>query len=117
MNNRGRGIDDSVEELSFEEDEAPPRTGDPRIEGNHPDPIISAQRVRQAGAGIEPVNTIDPFLTADDLSPETLLDEDAIDNDGLVVADKELSIVERNEIGGGSGLDEAELAQATGRPD
>lgn len=119
MNNRGRSDDDSVEELSFEDNQPPPRAGDPRVEAGHRDPAISAQRVRSAGLSsgeMTPTDTADPLLTADDLSPETLFDEDALDNDELVVADKDLSIVDEDEIGGGRGFDEAELAQITGRP-
>ena len=119
MNNRGRSDDDSVEELSFEDNRPPPRAGDPRPDGGD-DPLVSDQRARNAGLSggeIERLDTVDPLITADDLSPETLFDEDAIDNDELVAADKDLSIVDEEEIGGGTGLDEAELAQIKGRPD
>lgn len=119
MNSRGCADDDTVEELSFEDNQPPPRAGDPRVERGRADPLISDQRARNAGMSggeIEHTAATDPLVTADDLSPETLLDEDAVDNDGLVVADKDLSIVDEFEIGGGSGLDEAELAQITGRP-
>lgn len=119
MNSRGRAEDDRIEELSFEDDGPPPRIGDPRLEPGQRDTKISSQRVRNAGRSsgeMERIGNVDPFVTADDLSPETLLDEDSVDSDKFAAADKALSIIEENEIGGGNGLDEAELAQITGRP-
>ncbi|HEY3698585.1 MAG TPA: hypothetical protein VGK97_04580 [Spongiibacteraceae bacterium] len=114
MNSRGRSPEDRVEELSFEDESPPPRAGDPRIEPGRRDPEISAERAHHAGMTAGELNL---DVTSDDLSPETLFDEDAVDNDEFVVADKDLSIVDENEIGGGNGLDEAELAIKTGRPD
>ena len=118
-NQRGRDADDSVEELCFDDDAfPPPRAGDPRYEAGESDPDISAQRAAAAGlTGGDVLNdSVDNEVTGDDLSPETLFDEDAVDNDKLVTADKDLSIVDEDEIGGGDGLDEAELARVTGRP-
>lgn len=114
MNNRGRSTDDRVEELSFEDENPPPRSGDPRVDPGQRDPEISAERALHAGMTGGELNL---DMTSDDLSPETLFDEDAVDNDEFVVADKELSIVDEDDIGGGNGLDEAELAIKTGRPD
>jgi hypothetical protein len=95
-----------VRELSFDDDEKiPPRAGDPRVPAGGSDPEISPQRVREAGlTGAEVGNSV----TDDDLSPETLLDEEeALDTP----ADKHVRVVSADEIGGGYGLDEAELAQ------
>ncbi|AXK53827.1 MULTISPECIES: hypothetical protein [Pseudomonas] len=51
----------------------------------------------------------------DDLSPETLIREDGARSAREIGADKpadwDLSIVDATDIGGGSGLDEAELAR------
>ena len=118
-NQRGRDADDNVKELCFEDDNPPPRSGDPRVELGERDPEISPQRAFDAGfTGGEVLrNDVDNDVTGDDLSPETLFDEDAVDNDELITADKDLRIVDESEIGGGIGLDEAELAQITGRPD
>lgn len=62
-------------------------------------------------------------VTLDDLSPETLIDESGAYSPGergeVRPADKELSVVDGSEIGGGIGLDEAELARSApldGRP-
>jgi hypothetical protein len=52
--------------------------------------------------------------TDDDLSPETLIREDGARDAEEVgdgnQADWDLSVVDENDIGGGDGLDEAELA-------
>lgn len=110
-NQRGRGNDDSVREIDFDEEKRiPPRAGDPRRTASGVDPEISPQRVREAGlTGAETNNDV----TDDDLTPETLLDEEhSIDPP----ADKRVRIVRGEEIGGGRGLDEAELAQIEGNP-
>lgn len=106
-NHRGRGDDDTIKELSFDDDNnPPPKAGDPRVTPGQPDPEISARRVREAGlTGAETHRDI----TDDDLSPETLFDEEY---DTTLPADKSTRVVDAAEIGGGSGLDEAELARA-----
>lgn len=118
-NSRGRGADDRIEELSFEDDAPPPRAGDPLTE----DEIISARRIEQAGLTGAAVGG-DP--TADDLTPRTLIDEEGDEDEDTVFADaaetgsrpadKDLRIVRGNEIGGGHGKDEAELAREQGSP-
>lgn len=117
MNNRGRANDDRVEELSFDDDnQPPPRPGDPYIE---PPPEINAERARKAGltsGEVEPMDATDALDTDDDLSPSTLFDEPGLDDEEATAADKELTIVDKNNIGAGYGLDEAELARTTGRP-
>ena len=54
--------------------------------------------------------------TDDDLSPETLINEDGSrsphEPGGERPADQDLTIVDEEEIGGGYGLDEAELGRA-----
>lgn len=110
-NRRGRGNDDTVRELDFDEDKrVPPRAGEPRHIPGGIDPEISPQRVRQAGMTGAEVNR---SSTDDDLTPETLLDEEHFADRP---ADKRVRVVERDEIGGGQGLDEAELAQIEGSP-
>lgn len=53
----------------------------------------------------------------EDFRLDGLSDDDSFDNDVFQAADEELSIVNAREIGVGYGLDEAELAQLTGKPD
>ena len=109
MNNandrRGRGDDDRIKELSFEEeDNQPAKAGDPRVQPGRSDPEISPQRAREAGMTGAAANR---NITDDDLSPETLLDE----QDALDPTDQQVRVVKGDEIGGGTGLDEAELAE------
>jgi hypothetical protein len=119
-NSRGRGADDHVEELSFDDDAPPPRPGDPLTD----DEVISERRAEQAGLTGAAV-TAD--FTADDLSPQTLIDEEGDEDEesvfaddttenGALPADKDLRIVRGSEIGGGHGKDEAELAREQGSP-
>jgi hypothetical protein len=103
----------SVRELDFEKGPEG-RIGDERsaeeVERDFP-----AQRRREMGlSGGETLGQgeTEDGVSMDDLSPETLIDEDGTESpldpaDGKP-ADKELSIVGESEIGGGIGLDEAE---------
>jgi hypothetical protein len=91
-------------------DERGGRTGDlrARVASNEEFP---PERVRQAGqTGGE---TIDSEVTADDLSPETVLDSEPSRSPaarrGRIAADRDLSITEEP-LGLGGGLDEAEDA-------
>ena len=102
----------SMEELDFDEDEPTARIGDliPEDELAHD---LPDERVREAG--MTGASTPDHHSTDDDMSPETLIDEDGARSaqeagDGGP-ADWDLSIVDENDIGGGDGLDEAELAE------
>ena len=75
---------------------------------------FSAARVREAGmTGGE---TGRGEVTADDLAPETLIDEDGGDGPHLYrggrAADTTLREVDLSDIGAGIGADEAELAEA-----
>lgn len=107
-NAAGRSAGDEVEELCFD-DELPARSGDPLA----PDELEAAlpdERARQAGmtGGELP----DEGITDDDLTPETLYGQEAeYDVHPSHPADKDLRIARGDEIGGGSGLDEAELAR------
>lgn len=107
-NNRGRAADDEVEELCFD-DAPPPRSGDPLTREELAE-ALPDEREREAGmsGGELPQEGI----TDDDLTPETLYDEeDEYEVYAVQPADKDLRIAQGSEIGGGSGLDEAELAR------
>ncbi|KAB0521020.1 MULTISPECIES: serine kinase/phosphatase [Pseudomonas] len=88
----------SMRELDFDEDAPTTHIGD--------------ERVREAG--LTGASTEDHEATNDDMSPETLIHEDgardAQEAGEGEPADWDLSIVDEDEIGGGNGLDEAELA-------
>ena len=92
----------SMRELDFDEEEPTAEIGDemPRGERKHRMPD---ERVREAET------------TDDEMSPENLIREDgardAREEGEGEQADWDLSIVDEDEIGGGNGLDEAELAE------
>ncbi|UVJ44782.1 serine kinase/phosphatase [Pseudomonas sp. LS1212] len=102
----------SIEELQFDVDEPTGKIGDliPEKELNQQ---IPPQRVREAG--MTGASTPDHELTADDLDLETMIDEDgarsAHELGNGKPADCELTVVNEDDIGGGNGLDEAELAR------
>jgi hypothetical protein len=71
------------------------------------------ERVREAGMTGASVSDHEP--TDDDMSPETLIHEDGARDAEEAgegnPADWDLSLVDEDDIGGGNGLDEAELAR------
>lgn len=101
----------SMRELDFDEQEPTAEIGDeiPRGEREH---LMPDEREREAG--MTGASTADHEPTDDDMSPETLIHEDgardAREEGEGEQADWDLSIVDEDEIGGGNGLDEAELA-------
>ncbi|PUA29105.1 MAG: hypothetical protein B0W54_00350 [Cellvibrio sp. 79] len=99
-----------ADELNFEDD-APTRDLDETAEEETIDPTIRTAGLTEASQpGEGPTN--------DDLTQETLILEDGArsphepQQGNVEPADKTLSIVHDDEIGAGSGLDEAELARA-----
>ncbi len=102
----------SMEELDFDVDEPTGKIGD-RIPDEELHQQIPEQRVREAG--MTGASTPDHEPTDDDLSPETLINEDgarsAREPGEDQPADWDLSVVDEDAIGGGNGLDEAELAR------
>ncbi|WP_122710889.1 serine kinase/phosphatase [Pseudomonas viridiflava] len=100
----------SMEELNFRDDETA-RIGDlmPEDELQHE---IPDERVREAG--MTGASTDDHQPTDDDLSPETLIHEDgarsANERGEDNPADLDLTVVDEDDIGGGDGLDEEEMA-------
>ncbi|HKS11905.1 MAG TPA: phosphotransferase system, HPr-related protein [Pseudomonas sp.] len=110
----------SVHELDFDEsqDERTGRIGDERppaeVEQEFPD-----RRVEESGmTGGEALTDSlhEDNVTLDDLSPDTLFDQtgarDPHEPGGSGPLDRALTEVDENEIGGGIGLDEAELARS-----
>lgn len=110
----------SMHELDFSErrDERQGRIGDERP-ADEVAREFPPEREAQAGmSGGEALSESihEDNVTLDDLSPETLIDESGAYSPGergeVRPADKELSVVDGSEIGGGIGLDEAELARS-----
>ena len=102
----------SMHELDFDEEEPSAKIGDELPETER-ERLMPRERVREAG--MTGASTDDHESTDDDMSPETLIHEDgardaheAGDGDQ---ADWDLSIVDEDDIGGGNGLDEAEMAR------
>lgn len=102
----------SMHELDFDEDEPTAKIGD-GIPDNEREHLMPGERVREAG--MTGASTDDHEPTDDDMSPETLIREDGARDASEAgegeQADWNLSVVDEDEIGGGNGLDEAELAE------
>lgn len=102
----------SMHELDFDEDQPSAKIGD-EIPERERTTLIPDERVREAG--LTGASTDDHEPTDDDMSPETLIREDgardAREAGEDEPADWDLSIVDEDEIGGGNGLDEEELAR------
>ncbi|AKS06547.1 hypothetical protein [Pseudomonas trivialis] len=101
----------SMRELDFDEPDQTAEIGD-EIPSGEREHLMPDERVREAG--MTGASTDDHEPTDDDMSPETLIREDgardAREEGDDNPADYDLSIVDEDEIGGGNGLDEAELA-------
>jgi hypothetical protein len=102
----------SMHELDFDEEEPSAKIGDELTE-NERQRLMPRGRVLEAG--MTGAATADHESTDDDMSPETLIREDGA-RDALEAgeggqADWDLSVVDEDDIGGGNGLDEEELAR------
>lgn len=102
----------SMRELDFDEEE-PGETIGGLTREHEREQQMPRERVRESGMG--GVSAEDDEPTDDDMSPENLIREDgardAHEAGEDLSADWDLSIVDEDEIGGGNGLDEAELAE------
>lgn len=102
----------SVHELDFDDEEPDARIGD-ELPDNEQAQQMPRRRVREAG--MTGASTADHEPTDDDMSPETLIREDgardAHEAGNGDQADWDLSIVDEDDIGGGNGLDEEEMAR------
>ncbi|NVZ19412.1 serine kinase/phosphatase [Pseudomonas costantinii] len=101
----------SMRELDFDEEEPSTEIGD-EIPRRTRERLIPDERLREAGLAGDSADDQEP--NEDDMSPQTLIREDgardAWEEGEDSPADYDLSIVDEDEIGGGNGLDEAELA-------
>ena len=102
-----------VRELDFDDVDGPTGKIGDTIPADELQQQIPEERVREAG--MTGASKDDHNPTDDDLSPETLIHEDGARSAAELgeddAADQELSFVDEDDIGGGDGLDEAELAQ------
>ncbi|KGF62666.1 hypothetical protein [Pseudomonas lutea] len=102
----------SMEELDFRDNDEPSgRIGD-EIPAEELDTYLPDERVREAG--LTGASTDDHHQTDDDMSPETLIPDDGArsphERGEGGPADQDLSIVDEDDVGGGDGLDEEEMA-------
>lgn len=101
----------SMRELDFDQEDQTAEIGD-EIPPGEREQLMPEERVREAG--MTGASVADHESTDDDMSPETLIRDDGARDareegeDGP--ADYDLSVVDEDDIGGGNGLDEAELA-------
>ena len=102
----------SMHELDFDEEEPSAKIGD-ELTQTERERLMPRQRVREAG--MTGASTDDHEPTDDDMSPENLIREDGARDAHEAgeggQADGDLSIVDEDDIGGGNGLDEEELAR------
>ena len=102
----------SMQELDFDEEEPSAKIGDELTQAER-ERLMPRERVREAG--MTGASTEDHESTDDDMSPETLIREDGARDAHEAgeggQADWDLSIVDEDDIGGGNGLDEEELAR------
>ena len=102
----------SMHELDFDDDQPSAKIGD-ELPENEREQLMPDERVREAG--MTGASTDDHETTDDDMSPETLIRDDgsrdAKEAGQGEQADWDLSIVDEDDIGGGNGLDEEELAR------
>ena len=101
----------SMHELQFNDEEPSAKIGDELPEKER-EQLMPRERVREAGMTGASMDDHQP--TEDDMSPETLIREDgardASEAGDDEQADWDLSVVDESAIGGGDGLDEAEMA-------
>lgn len=102
----------SMHELDFDEETPSGKIGD-ELPVTERERLMPRDRVREAG--MTGASTEDHESTDDDMSPENLIREDgardAHEAGEGEQADWDLSIVDEDDIGGGNGLDEAEMAE------
>ncbi|CAI8864065.1 HPr [Pseudomonas sp. IT-P171] len=102
----------SMHELDFDEEEPSAKIGD-ELPENEREQLMPRERVLEAG--MTGASTADHESTDDDMSPETLIREDGARDAHEAgegdQADWDLSVVDEDDIGGGNGLDEEELAR------
>ena len=102
----------SMHELDFDEEEPSAKIGD-ELTQTERERLMPRQRVREAG--MTGASTDDHEPTDDNMSPENLIREDGARDAHEAgeggQADWDLSIVDEDDIGGGNGLDEEELAR------
>ncbi|MDH1866693.1 hypothetical protein N5D83_07680 [Pseudomonas chengduensis] len=107
-------IDEQALDFSDEEDSL--GTGDPALQSTARPSSNPEDEIGLTGAATLGESEHEDNVNLDDLSPDTLIDESGarspLERGGDGANDEELSVVDETQVGGGFGLDEAELARS-----
>lgn len=102
--------------LDFSDNDDDRALGQPPVDEIPREPREPQDDLGLTGAATQTDSAHEDNVTLDDLSPDTLFDESGArtpsESGGDGPADEELRIVDESEIGGGIGLDEAELGRS-----
>lgn len=107
-------IDDQA--LDFSDDEDSLGTGEPSLQQTVRPSTSAEDEIGLTGAATFGESEHEDNVSLDDLSPDTLIDDSGarspLERGGDGANDEELSVVDETQVGGGFGLDEAELARS-----
>lgn len=102
--------------LDFSDDEDSLGTGEPSLQQSARPSSSAEDEIGLTGAATLGESEHEDNVSLDDLSPDTLIDESGarspLERGGDGANDEELSVVDETQVGGGFGLDEAELARS-----
>ncbi|WP_296272605.1 hypothetical protein [Pseudomonas sp. UBA6323] len=102
--------------LDFIDDEDSLGTGEPSLQQTARASSGNEEEIGLTGAATLGESEHEDNVCLDDMSPDTLIDDSGarspFERGGGGANDEELSVVDETEVGGGFGLDEAELARS-----
>ncbi|QTN45687.1 hypothetical protein H7683_22400 [Ectopseudomonas mendocina] len=102
--------------LDFSDDEDSLGTGEPSLQQSARPSSSAEDEIDLTGAATLGESEHEDNVSLDDLSPDTLIDDSGarspLERGGDGANDEELSVVDESQVGGGFGLDEAELARS-----
>jgi hypothetical protein len=102
--------------LDFSDDEDSLGTGEPSLQQSARPSSSAEDEIGLTGAATLGESEHEDNVSLDDLSPDTLIDvsgaRSPLERGGDGANDEELSVVDESQVGGGFGLDEAELARS-----
>jgi hypothetical protein len=109
---------DTIDEraLDFSDDEDSLGTGEPSLQQTARPTSSGDDEIGLTGAATLGESEHEDNVSLDDLSPDTLIDDSGarspLERGNNGANDEELSVVDETQVGGGFGLDEAELARS-----
>jgi hypothetical protein len=111
-----RPAEAAEETLDFIDDEDNLGTGEPTLQPTARPSTTAQDQPGLTGAATLGESEHEDNVSLDDLSPDTLIDDSGarspLERGGDGANDEELSVVDETQVGGGAGLDEAELARS-----